>query len=57
MYARVIVVRNTREKYVTGSPKEPSNYPKTFVSIPRAKLESPDNLSAITRYHRARREV
>lgn len=57
MYARVIVVRNTREKYVTGSPKEPSNYPKTFVSIPRAKLESPDNLSAITRYQRARREV
>ena len=36
-----------REKYVIDSPKEPSNHPKTFVSIPSAKLESPDNLSAI----------
>ena len=47
MYVRLIVVGNTKEEYVRDSPKEPSNYPKTFVSIPRAKLESLDILSAI----------
>lgn len=47
MYARLTMVGNTKGDHVRDSPKESGNYPQMFVSIPKAKSDSVDNLSAI----------